>query len=141
RGGGGGGRGMARMSASGGRPQEFAYFISLPLALLTIALLVPLAVQVPPTIREIPVFGLYLLLFAIGQATYVHFEVRRHSFMLSAAEIALLVALFYLSPVMVVTARVVALVAVLARQPAPFGQPPYNPTPPPFPPPLAPPTA
>ena len=71
---------MAGLRTATGRPQYLAYFIAIPLALVTIAVLVPLTVQPPATPSEIPTFLLFLGLFTLFQATLLPLEVRRHSF-------------------------------------------------------------
>jgi len=107
---------VARIGSAGSRPQAYAYFISVPLALLTAVLLGPLASDAPPAVRELPQFALFTALFVLAQATMLHFEVRRHAFTLSVTEIPLLVGLMYLSPVTVILARVLSLVIVQAWQ-------------------------
>lgn len=107
---------MSRVRSTGGRPQAYAYFISVPLALLSVALLVPLNASAPAQLGDLPVFLLFLVLFVLAQATVLHFEVRRHSFMLTITEIPLLIALLYVSPLLVVVARVLALIIVQGWQ-------------------------
>jgi len=107
---------MSKMKSATGRPQEFAYFISGPLVLLTAALLIPLGTRTPPTVHELPLFAVYLVLFVLAQWTVLQFEVRRQTVQLSVTEIPLLLALLYLSPVMVVAARVLALVIIQVYQ-------------------------
>jgi diguanylate cyclase (GGDEF)-like protein len=103
---------VSRLKVGGGRPQEYAYFIAVPLALLTAVLLVPLALRMPPGRSELGLFGFYLAVLVMAQATVLHFEVRRHGFALNVTELPLLLALLFLSPVMVVAARVLAVVIV-----------------------------
>src|SRR5262245_11690187 len=107
---------MSKMKSATGRPHEYAYFISVPLALLTAALLIPLGSREPPTVGELPLFAVYLVLFALAQATVLQLEVRRHMVQLNVSEIPLLLALLYLSPVMVVLARVLAVVIIQVYQ-------------------------
>ena len=57
---------MSKMKSATGRPQEFAYFISGPLVLLTAALLIPLGTRTPPTVHELPLFAVYLVLFVLA---------------------------------------------------------------------------
>jgi diguanylate cyclase (GGDEF)-like protein len=107
---------MSKMRSAAGRPLEYAYFISVPLALLTAALLIPLGTRRPPTAGELPAFAVYLVLFLLAQWTTMQLELRRNSVSLTVTEIPLLFALLYLSPVMVVLARVLALVIWLIYQ-------------------------
>jgi diguanylate cyclase (GGDEF)-like protein len=107
---------VARLGSPGARPQEYAYFISVPLALVTAAMMLPLLRDTTPVVQELPLLGLYTGLFVLAQATMLHFEVRRHAFTLAVTEIPLLVGLIYLSPVMVIAARVLGLLIVQVWQ-------------------------
>ncbi len=107
---------VSRLRSAGGRPQQFAYFIAIPLFLLTAALVVPLADQAPIQAKELPLAGVCLALFMVAQATVLHFEVRRHSFIQTVIEIPLLLSLFYLSPVAVIPVRVLGISMWLAWQ-------------------------
>ncbi|MDT5023917.1 MAG: hypothetical protein QOE61_343, partial [Micromonosporaceae bacterium] len=102
---------MSRLrSTAGDRPQQFAYFIALPLFLLTVAFVVPLAENNTASVKELPLAAVYLVFFILAQLVVLHFEVRRHSFVLTLTEIPLVLALFYLSPLVVIMARVLSLV-------------------------------
>ena len=103
----------SRLRPAVGRPQSFAYVIAVPLAVLTVALVVPLA-QITGTLTwaGVPKFFLFLALFALAQATVLHFTVRHHTFIVSVTEIPLLLGLVYLDPVPLVLARVLSLIAV-----------------------------
>jgi diguanylate cyclase (GGDEF)-like protein len=105
---------VTRLGSAVGRPQQFAYLIALPLILFTLALAVPFARREPPSISELPMALLFFGLFALAQAAVLHFEVRRHSFMVSVTEIPLLLGLVYLTPAPLILARVLGLVVVLA---------------------------
>ena len=107
---------MARLRSASGRPQWFAYYLAVPLAALTIALTIPLAGRIPMTVSELPVALLYLVLSILSQALVLRFEVRRHSVSVTIGEITLLLALFYLSPVMVVVVRAIACLVVQVVQ-------------------------
>ena len=103
---------MSRLRSVSGRPQQFAYFIAVPLAILTVALVVPLAQLRPIPADRLPIAALYVGLFILAQVAVLHFEVRRHAFILTLSEIPLLLALVYLPPVLVIAVRLLALVAV-----------------------------
>jgi diguanylate cyclase (GGDEF)-like protein len=90
----------------------FAYYLAVPLAGLTVALILPLAGRHGLEVSEIPLAFLYLVLIVLSQAIVLLFEVRRHSVSVTIGEIPLLLALFYLSPVMVILVRAVACVVV-----------------------------
>lgn len=107
---------MPRLRLSNGRPQYFAYYIAAPLALLTVVLAVSLAERRPIRVDEIPTALLLLVVMILAQAIVLVLEVRRHSLSVTIVEIPLLLALFYLSPVMVIIVRALACVAVQAFQ-------------------------
>ena len=109
---------MARLRSTSGRPQWFAYYFAVPLAVLTIALTIPLASRYPLGVSQLPKALLYLVLIILSQAIVLRFEVRRHSVMVTVGEITLLLALFYLanSPVMVILVRAVACLVVQIAQ-------------------------
>jgi diguanylate cyclase (GGDEF)-like protein len=87
-----------------------------PVAALAAALAWPLAMREHVTPEMLPSATLYLGLFILTQATMLHFEVRRHSFTLTLTEIPLLVALFYLPPVLVIVARALSILVVQTWQ-------------------------
>ncbi len=105
---------MSRLRSVSGRPQQFAYLITAPLVLATVVLLIPLIRESRVTLAQIPLALLFLALFILAQATVLHFEVRRHSVIVTVAEIPLLLALFYLSqaPVLVIVVRLASVLAV-----------------------------
>jgi diguanylate cyclase (GGDEF)-like protein len=107
---------VSRLRSTNGRPQRFAYAIAAPVALLVVALLVPLVADAHVSPGEFPVAALYAGLFVLAQVTVLHFQVRRHSVVLTLSEIPLLLALFYLSPILVVAVRLLALIAVQVWQ-------------------------
>ena len=107
---------MSPLRSIAGRSQQFAWLITAPLVAVTLALAIPLALQDPPTTDRLPVALLFLVLFFLAQATMLHFEVGRHSFALSLTEIPLLLALFFLSPVLVIATRLASLLAVQVMQ-------------------------
>src|SRR6266498_1252710 len=59
---------------------------------------------------------LYLGLFILAEATAMRFEVRRQAYSLTVVEVPLLLAVVYLSPVLVVAARVCAALIVKRRR-------------------------
>jgi len=107
---------VTRLKTSGGRSPQLAWLITGPLAALTIVLMVPLATRYPIPGDRWPLAVLFLGLFVLAQGTVLHFAVRRESFTLTVTEIPLLLALFYLPPIMVVATRLLGLVVVLAYQ-------------------------
>jgi diguanylate cyclase (GGDEF)-like protein len=107
---------VSRIRSQGGRPQEYAYFISVPVALLTLPVVLALWSRQPPRLAEAPLLLLYTVLLVLAQATLLQIEVRRYGFALSLTEIPLLFALLYLSPVLTIAARALAVVVVLLWQ-------------------------
>jgi diguanylate cyclase (GGDEF)-like protein len=107
---------VSRLKTVGGRRQELAWLITVPVAVLTAALVVPMASETVLPGNWLAKAVLFLGLFIPAQATLLHFEVRRHSFILTLTETPLLLALFYLPPVLVIAVRVLSLVAVQSYQ-------------------------
>jgi diguanylate cyclase (GGDEF)-like protein len=101
---------------SSGRPQWFAYYIAVPLTLLTVFLAVPLGRLAPMTVEELPQALLLLAVMILAQAIVLVLEVRHHSLSVTIVEIPLLLALYYLSPVTVIVVRALACLAVLLFQ-------------------------
>ncbi|MGE5828480.1 MAG: putative bifunctional diguanylate cyclase/phosphodiesterase [Micromonosporaceae bacterium] len=83
------------------------------MAALTVAMAVQLAVQYPPRLGQVPAALLFFGLFLLAQAIQLHFEVRRHAFTLILTEIPLLLALFALTPILVIATRLASLLVVL----------------------------
>ncbi len=112
---------MSRLRSVRGRSQQVAYFITVPLAVLTLALVIALAQNrwlAPVTVSQLPIAALFVFLFILAQAIVLHFEVRRHSLIVTVGEIPLLLALFYLSqsPVLVIVVRLLSVLAVQTWQ-------------------------
>jgi len=103
---------VTRLRSTVGRPQYVAYFIAVPLAVLTLVLAIPLAINDYPSPSDLPKFLLFFGLFTVAQTIVLHFEVRRHSFNLPLAEIPLVLGLFYLPAVPLILARVLSLALV-----------------------------
>jgi diguanylate cyclase (GGDEF)-like protein len=103
---------MARIRVAERRSQHLAWLMTAPLALLTVIIAIPLADRDPVTSDHLPTAALFAVLFVLTTATVLHLELKRHAIILTVTEIPLLLALFYLPPVMVVVTRLVGLVAV-----------------------------
>lgn len=91
---------------------ELAWLITIPLAALAVALGSTLIGDGAFPADRIPLAMLFLGLFIFAQATVLQFEVRRHGATTYLTELPLLLALFYLPPLMVVLARIISLVTV-----------------------------
>ena len=107
---------MTRLRSTGGRPQHLAYVIAVPLALLAVALAVPIGLQSSFPVKDVPGFLLFFALFAVAQTIILHLEVRRQSVSLQLTEIPLLLGLFYLPAVPLILARVLSLILILLLQ-------------------------
>ena len=112
---------MSRLRSVRGRSQQLAYFITVPLAVLTLTLVIAVAqspVLASVTVNQLPIAALFVGLFILAQATVLHFEVRRHSLIVTVGEIPLLLALFYLShwPLLVIAVRLLSVLAVQTWQ-------------------------
>ncbi len=107
---------MPRLASTSGRPQWVAYYLAIPLAVLTIALVIPFVGRQPMSVTELPKALLYLVLIIASQAIVLRFEVRRHSVSVTIGELTLLLALFYLSPVLVIVVRAIACLIVQLAQ-------------------------
>jgi diguanylate cyclase (GGDEF)-like protein len=107
---------MPRLNTSTARPPQFAWLITAPLAILAVPLALAAQINEPlPPIHWL--YGVaYLGLFIAAEATVLHFEIRRHALSLSVTEVPLLLALFYLAPLVTITVRVLAVVVVFARR-------------------------
>jgi len=92
------------------RRAEFAWLITIPLALLALAMIVVVAASHDQPVGEWPGGLLFLALFLASNAWFLRVEVRRHSLSLNVAEIPLLLGLFFLPPVTLFVARVLAMV-------------------------------
>ena len=109
---------MTSVRRIGGRRQDFAWLVTIPMAILTAVLAVTMSTE--GLAGRLHVALLYLGLFTLAQATVLHFEVRRHSFVLLLTEIPLILALYYLPPLLLITVRVISLLVVQIWQRFPF---------------------
>ena len=107
---------MPRLTVPRGRPQWYAYYIAVPLAVLTVVLAIPLAGRSSVTVDQLLLALLLLGLMAVSQAFALTFQVRRHTVGVTLGEIPLLLALFYLSPILVIVVRALACLALQVFQ-------------------------
>lgn len=107
---------MPRLTVPNGRPQWYAYYVAAPLAVLTAFLAIPLAGASSVTVDQLLLGSLLLGLMAVSQAFVLTFQVRRHSVGVTLGEIPLLLALFYLSPILVIAVRALACLALQVFQ-------------------------
>ena len=100
---------MARPRVPVQRPLHLAWLITGPLVVVAALFTLPMAVNHARFGSPQPLLGLaFFGLFVLADATLLRFEIRRHGFSLSLAEIPLLLALFYLPPLTVLTVRVLS---------------------------------
>jgi diguanylate cyclase (GGDEF)-like protein len=107
---------VPRLTVPRGRPQWYAYYIAVPLAVLTVVLAIPLAGRSSVTVDQLLLALLLLGLMAVSQAFALTFQVRRHTVGVTLGEIPLLLALFYLSPILVIVVRALACLALQVFQ-------------------------
>lgn len=91
---------------------SLAWVVTVPLAALGITLSVIAGSKHAPVLSSLPVSALFLVLFCGAELAVLNIEIRRHINRTSAAEIPLLLALFYLSPVTLLIVRVLVAVFV-----------------------------
>jgi diguanylate cyclase (GGDEF)-like protein len=98
------------------RSEEFAWFITAPLAAITILLIFPAIAGRRPLIGAWQELLLFLVLFVAAEATTLNFQVRRQSLAVSLTEVPLLLALFYLPPLPLLAIRVISTLLVQSRR-------------------------
>jgi diguanylate cyclase (GGDEF)-like protein len=101
---------------SGGRSPQFAWFVTGPLAALAILLTLAAQAGHPLPLSQWLLGLVFFGLFLVANSTFIRFEINRQGFSLSVIEVPLLLALFYLSPLLVVMSRVAAAAVVNSRQ-------------------------
>jgi diguanylate cyclase (GGDEF)-like protein len=103
---------VTRLRTSPGHRQDYAWFITTPVAIIAVTLAVPMTMTTPASAYRwsaaIVLFGL----FVAAHATEIHVEVKRHAVTLILAEVPLVLALFYLPPLQLIAVRVLAVAAV-----------------------------
>lgn len=93
--------------------------ITLPLAFFALVSTLVLAATHPRPVGEWLAGVLFFALFMVASFVVLMFEVRRQAFTVTLVEIPLLLGLFFLPPVTLILARVLALVVVQARRRVP----------------------
>jgi diguanylate cyclase (GGDEF)-like protein len=104
------------MTASAPRSSQLAWLITAPLAIVAIPLAIAAQISRPLPVHHWLYAVLFLGLFIAADAAVLRFEVRRHAFALSVTEVPLLLALFYLAPLVTIIVRVLALIILNARR-------------------------
>ncbi|HEX6873738.1 MAG TPA: diguanylate cyclase, partial [Micromonosporaceae bacterium] len=106
---------MTQVTSAGTGRQELAWLVTAPTFVLA-AGLAALWLVTPIETDQLWVAALFLGMFMLAQATSLHFEVGRHSFTPLLTDLPLVLALFYLPPILVLGVRVTSLVVVLLWQ-------------------------
>lgn len=99
---------------------ERAWLITGPLALFAVTSTFVLAVVHPRPTGEWLAGGFFFALFMVASFAALMFEVRRQAFTMTLVEIPLVLGLFFLPPVTLILARVLALVVAQARRRVPL---------------------
>ena len=87
------------------RSAHFAWFITVPLAVLAVSLMTIAGQRSHDVLSPLPISCVFFVLFLASEATNLKIEVRRHGIQLSVIEIPLLLGLFYLTPLTVFSVR------------------------------------
>jgi diguanylate cyclase (GGDEF)-like protein len=98
------------------RPENIAWLITAPLAAVAVILVAPTLDGSRQLFSPLPITLLFLGLFFLADATDLNVEVRRHGLSISLAEIPLVLALVYLSPLSLLAVRIGATSLVQARR-------------------------
>jgi diguanylate cyclase (GGDEF)-like protein len=102
-----------RLSGGGpGHRQDLAWFVTVPLAVVAVAISVPMVATTPSSAYRWPTTFMLLALFALTHATEQHLIVKRQTATLLLAEIPLVIGLFLIAPLQLIVIRVLAIVAV-----------------------------
>jgi diguanylate cyclase (GGDEF)-like protein len=99
---------VARPKVPVRRPLYYAWFITGPLLVLAIGLSVPVIVADDRLWRNVALAPVFVLLVTLSTLAPLRFEVRRQSFAVLLTDIPLLLALFYLSPFVVLVVRLLS---------------------------------
>jgi diguanylate cyclase (GGDEF)-like protein len=99
---------VARPKVPVRRPQHLAWLITGPLIVLAIGFSIPVIVADHHPWRAAGLAPVFVLLIALAGLTPLQFDVRRQSYSMLLTDIPLLLALFYLSPPVVLAVRLLA---------------------------------
>src|SRR4051794_30791639 len=94
------------------RSPQLAWYITAPLAALTLAIALPLALKQPASISDVPNALLLFALFVAADTTSLNFTVRRHSFPAPPPDTPPLLGLFFLPPGLILISRLSPLLLV-----------------------------
>src|SRR5947209_7883936 len=96
------------------RTENVAWFITAPLAAAAVIFVAPTINNESRLFSPLPLTLLLLGLFLLAETTNLNVEVRRHTLTVNLAEIPLVFALFYLSPLSLLAVRIIAVLGVYA---------------------------
>lgn len=107
---------MPGLRAAWAQPANRAWLLTAPL--LLVAMVLTATTQVGRAIPAVdwPLAAVFLAAFILAELTVLQVEIRRHAFVVSVGELPLLLALFFLSPVLVVLTRALAVLVVKSYQ-------------------------
>ncbi len=107
-----GARGVPSETSMRQRSPQWAWFVTVPLAILaTICIIAAVAHQ--PGLSPLPISALFFAVFVIAETARIQIEVRRHAVQLSITEVPLLLALYFLSPLTVFAVRLLAAIVLM----------------------------
>ena len=101
------------------RSLKLAWLVTGPLAFLALLITGILLVKDPEPVGEWPLGLLFFALLAVAGATQLLLEVRRQTFTVSLVEVPVLIGLYFLPPVTLIIARVLAALVVFGRRKVP----------------------
>ncbi|MDG4828396.1 EAL domain-containing protein [Solwaraspora sp. WMMD1047] len=107
---------MARRQRSPRRSADLAWFITAPLALVTVIWSTALSILIDEPVGEWLIAAILLLVMVVTEGSMLHFVIRRQSFGVTITEIPLVLALFYLPPLMVVVVYTLASLITQVRR-------------------------
>ena len=107
---------MQGLRAALAQPANRAWLLTGPLLLVAVVLTATAQIGRPIPVADWPLALVFLVTFIAAELTVLQIEIRRHAFAVSVAEVPLLLALFFLSPALVVLTRALAVLLVKLYQ-------------------------
>lgn len=103
---------MVRPSTPVRRPQTLAWLITVPLAVVALAIATPLVVVDDRPWRHVALAPAFLAMFVLSRVTSLRLDIRRQAVRVNLMDLPLLIGLFYLSPLLLIALQALA-VAVM----------------------------
>jgi diguanylate cyclase (GGDEF)-like protein len=98
------------------RTDGHAWLITAPLLVVAVAVILPLVLRDPASFRNAALAPVFVVLITLASLMPLRFDVRRQGFSVTLSDVPLLLALFYLSPLLLVAVRLVSSVLFLVRR-------------------------